>query len=439
MQLPLHKPNIVFVFADQLRADALGCMGNDQVITPNIDRLASDGLLTTNGISCQPVCTPARAQLMTGRYSHSTGVIHNDIRLPDSELVVSEVMKKHGYRTAYIGKWHLSGNRDNPVDARNRRGWDFWAVNNCSHLHFTSEYWMNDSLIPIRNPGHWEPDIQTDIAIEYIKNNHQSPFCLFLSFGPPHNPYKAPEYYLKMYRSKILKPRPNVPFSISKYLLPYYAMITSLDVCIGKISKALCEFDIHEDTIFIFTSDHGVMMGSQGHVRKQRPWEESINIPFILRYPRKVAPGQQRNWIVTTIDILPTILGFSGIPVPTHVHGVDYSSTFQGISTRERDEAFLFNVDYGYGPGTDWRGIRTKEWVYAYHCMGDWILYNLRTDPYQLRNLSDQPEFSSIKNELRTRLETIRTRIGENIRLKGKMPAPIILPKSISNKDFSYV
>jgi len=128
-------PNIVFVFADQMRAHAMGCMGNRQVITPHLDKLAGEGLLVTNGISCQPVCSPYRVQLLSGRYGHSTGVIHNDIRLPDSEVVISELMKKQDYATGYIGKWHLSGNRDDPVDAKNRRGWDFWAVRNCSHEH----------------------------------------------------------------------------------------------------------------------------------------------------------------------------------------------------------------------------------------------------------------------------------------------------------------
>ncbi|MCG7853740.1 MAG: sulfatase-like hydrolase/transferase, partial [Methanosarcinaceae archaeon] len=215
------RPNIVFVFADQMRAHAMGCMGNKQVITPHLDKLASEGLLVTNGISAQPVCSPYRAQLLTGRYGHSTGVIHNDIRLPDSEVVISELMKKQGYSTGYIGKWHLSGNRKNPVDAKSRRGWDFWAVRNCSHAHSSPEYWLNDAKEPIRVPG-WEPDVQTDLAVEFIKKNKQAPFCLFLSFGPPHNPYRAPSKYVEMYKGKILKTRPNVPEKNTKSLLQYY-------------------------------------------------------------------------------------------------------------------------------------------------------------------------------------------------------------------------
>ncbi len=422
-----RRPNIVFVFADQMRAHAMGCMGNKQVITPHLDKLASEGLLVTNGISCQPVCSPYRAQLMTGRYSHSTGVIHNEIRLPDSEVVISELMKKQGYATGYIGKWHLAGYRSNPVDAKSRRGWDFWAVRNCSHKHLEPEYWLNDSREPVRVPG-WEPDVQTDLAIEFIKKNRQVPFCLFLSFGPPHNPYKAPEKYVEMYKDKKMTARPNVPGGETGSLRQYYAMTTSLDACMGRINEALNNAGISEDTIVIFTSDHGDMLGSQGHQLKQRPWEESINIPFIIRYSRKIKKEQRRDWIVSSVDVMPTLLGLCDISIPPQVQGWDYSATFLGNSQAQRDAAFLFNVHQGGGPQTDWRGIRTREWTYAYHFSGDWVMYDLKNDPYQLKNLIDDPKFAAKKKELREQLESMRKALDESLPLKGKNPAPIRLP-----------
>jgi arylsulfatase A-like enzyme len=440
------KPNVVFVFADQMRAHAMGCMGNDQVITPNLDQMAADGLLVTNALSIQPVCTPYRAQLLTGRYGHSTGVIHNDIRLPDSESVISEQMIKAGYVTGYVGKWHLSGNRSNPVDAKSRRGWDFWAVRNCSHAHSSPAYWLNDATEPIEVPG-WEPDVQTDLAVEFIKKKKSEPFCLFLSFGPPHNPYKAPQKYLDMYKERKLKNRPNVPaggLSLGKKrkkvkradtagddtgaLLQYYAMVTSLDSCMGRINRALAEAGVADDTIVVFSSDHGDMLGSQGHPLKQRPWEESVNIPFIVRYPAKIKKGQVRDWIVSSVDVMPTLLGLCNLPLPANVEGMDYSETFFGKSDTERDAAFLFNVHRGGGPGTDWRGIRTKEWTYAYHYSGDWVMYDLKNDPYQLNNLIDDPQFTAQKKKLRDQLEAMRKKLGESISLKGKQPAPIRLP-----------
>ena len=421
------QPNIVFVFADQMRAHAMGCMGNEQVITPNLDKMAGEGLLVTNAVSAQPVCTPYRAQLLTGRYGHSTGVIHNDIRLPDSEILISEQMKKAGYATGYIGKWHLSGNRSDPVDAKSRRGWDFWAVRNCSHSYFWPVYWLNDAKEPIKARG-WEPDVQTDLAIEFIKKKKSEPFCLFLSFGPPHNPYKAPKKYQDMYKDQKLKNRPNVPGGDTKNLREYYAMVTSLDSCMGRINDALAEAGVADDTIVVFTSDHGDMLGSQGHPLKQRPWEESINVPFIVRYPAKVKKGQVRDWIVSSVDVMPTLLGMCNAPVPSQVDGMDYSATFLGKSDKERDAAFLFNVHQGGGPGTDWRGIRTKEWVYAFHFSGDWIMYDLKNDPYQLKNLIDDPKYATKKKELHEQLEAMRKELGESLPLEGKQPAPIQLP-----------
>jgi arylsulfatase A-like enzyme len=152
------RPNIVFIVADQMRAHAMGAMGNQQVITPNLDQLAAEGVLISNAISGQPVCTPFRAQLMTGRYSHSTGVIHNDIRLPDDAVIFPELLKAQSYSTAYIGKWHLSGDRNDPVDAISRRGWDYWAVRNVSHRHDQPEYWLDEATEPLEAEG-WEPDV----------------------------------------------------------------------------------------------------------------------------------------------------------------------------------------------------------------------------------------------------------------------------------------
>lgn len=426
------KPNIVFVFADQMRASAMGCMGNPQVITPNLDKLAAQGVLVTNGISGQPVCSPYRAQLLTGRYSHRTGIIHNDIRLPDSEIVISQIMKGQGYTTGYIGKWHLMGSRANPVDAKNRRGWDFWAVRNCSHQHLKPAYWLNDAKEPVKAEG-WEPEIQTDLAVEFINKNKGRPFCLLLSFGPPHNPYVAPREYVDRYKGKTLKPRPNA--SGTGPMLAYYAMVTSLDECMGRIAAALARAGVAEDTILCFSSDHGDMLGSQGHRLKQRPWEESINVPFILRYPRKVKAGQRRDWIVSAVDVMPTLLGLTGTDAPKNIDGMDLSPLFLGEGGKERQAAFLFNVHTGAGPGCDWRGIRTKDWVYAYHLEGDWVMYDLKNDPYELHNRVDDPRYADRKKQLRQQLDAMRKELGEDLPLAGKRPARVKLPSSPDKGD----
>ena len=425
------KPNVIFLLADQMRAHDMGCMGNSQVITPSLDKLASEGLLVTNMIAASPVCTPYRGQLMTGRYGHATGVVHNDIKLPNSEVTIADKMVEAGYHTGYIGKWHLAGHRNNPVAKEDRRNWKFWAVRNCSHAHFDPEYWINDDTEAVTVDG-WEPDVQTDVAIEYIRTHRDDPFFLAVSYGPPHNPYRAPERFLDSYEGRTLAERPNVPPRAKKdedQLLQYDAMVTSLDDCVGRITKELDRLGVAEKTILVFTSDHGDMLGSQGHRLKQRPWEESINVPFIIRYPEKIKAGLKRDWIVSSVDLMPTLLGLCGANIPDKVQGFDHSEVFVGKSPETRDSAYLFNTHNGGGPGCDWRGIRTKDWVYAYHMGGDWILYDLKEDPYQLNNLVGQAQYRSKLNELREKLEDLRSELGENLPLNGVLPDPIRLPE----------
>lgn len=427
------RPNVVFLFADQMRAHDLGCMGNDQVITPHLDKLASEGLAVENMIAASPVCTPYRGQLMTGRYGHATGVVHNDIKLPNSEITIADQMKQAGYHTGYIGKWHLAGHRDNPVAKEDRRNWDFWAVRNCSHKHFDPQYWINDDAEATTVDG-WEPEVQTDVAIEYIREHRAHPFFLAVSYGPPHNPYRAPERFVKQYEGRELEDRPNVPPRSEKdkdQLLHYDAMITSLDECVGRISAALDRAGLTDNTILVFTSDHGDMLGSQGHRLKQRPWEESINVPFIVRQPGRIEAGQKRDWMVSSVDLMPTLLGLCGATIPSQVQGIDQSGLFQGNDGEKRESAFLFNTHNGGGPGCDWRGIRTKDWVYAFHMEGDWILYDLKSDPYQLENLAGRPEFQSKRNELRRALDQQRLELGENLPLNGELPDPVRLPQQV--------
>lgn len=424
------RPNVIFLFADQMRAHDMGCMGNSQVITPNLDKLADDGLLVTNMIAASPVCTPYRGQLMTGRYGHSTGVVHNDIKLPNSETTIADQMVEAGYHTGYIGKWHLAGHRNNPVAKEDRRNWNFWAVRNCSHKHFDTEYWVNDDTEPTVVDG-WEPDVQTDVAIEYMKTHRDHPFFLTVSYGPPHNPYKAPDRLVQQYDGQTLKDRPNVPTRAEKdkdQLLHYDAMVTSLDECVGRISAELQQLGLTENTVLVFTSDHGDMLGSQGHRLKQRPWEESINVPFIIRYPKQIQAGQKRDWIVSSVDLMPTLLGLTGADIPNQVQGIDQSALLTGNGKEIRESAFLFNTHNGGGPGCDWRGIRTKEWVYAYHMEGDWILYDLKNDPYQLNNLVGQARYKSKRDSLRKQLEAMRSELKENLPLNGVLPDPIRLP-----------
>ncbi len=428
------KPNIVYVFADQMRAHAMGCMGHKYVSTPNMDALAAEGLLFTNAISATPVCSPYRAQLLTGRLGtpSGTGVGRNDKRLPDSEVRISDILKNEGYATGYIGKWHLSGNlyghRVDPVDAENRRGWDYWAVRNCSHAHSNVEYWLNDATTPISVDG-WEPDVQTDLAVDYIQSNKNNSFALMVSFGPPHSPYGWPDHndmydhVEDVFRPNYFPPEEGDPgaYPDAENVRKYHAGVSGIDVCIGRIVDALEQEGLADNTILCFSSDHGDMLGSQGYRIKQKPFEEAMNVPFIMRYPGKIAPAKT-DYLFSSIDVMPTLLGLCDAPVPSNVHGADLSDLFTGQSRVEQEEVFAMN-------GNDWRCIRTKEWMYAFDGDGHWVMYNLKDDPYEMNNLVDHPDYLAKRTELRTRLDALRTRYEDSGKVNDTLD-PIRLPNT---------
>ena len=205
-----RPPNLLFVFADQMRGMDMGCAGNFQVLTPNMDRMASEGTLFVNACANCPVCTPSRATMLTGRYPLSHRAVANDLPLPSSEVTIAEILRDVGYRTGYIGKWHLDGvPRDKfTAPGPRRHGFEFWAAWNCAHDYFHGRLYA-DTPEPIELKG-YEPVGQTEVAIEFLEENGDRPFCLFLSWGPPHAPYaQVPERYKALYDPSQVQLRPN--------------------------------------------------------------------------------------------------------------------------------------------------------------------------------------------------------------------------------------
>jgi arylsulfatase A-like enzyme len=274
-----RRPNILFVLADQLRAQSVGCYGNAEVRTPHLDKLASEGVLFRNNLANTPVCCPARAIMLTGKYAHQNGMVANDLRLRESEVTIGEILGGEGYRTGFIGKWHLDGGPRLPgfvPPGPRRQGFDFWAANECSHQHFDTHYFRDaPDPIPIQK---FEAEAWTDIAIDFLKQSKgdSRPFFLTIAMGPPHDPYGAPDHYMKMYDPEKLtmqpnwkKAEPNVPGRAQ--IAAYYAATTAVDDQIGRLSRTLSELGMTEDTIVLFSSDHGDMLGSHGLRSSQGP------------------------------------------------------------------------------------------------------------------------------------------------------------------------
>ncbi len=409
------KPNLIFVFADQWRTQATGYMGNKDVRTPNLDKLAKESINFTNAVSGCPVCSPYRASLLTGQYWLTHGIFYNDKPLNPDATTIGKVYCQAGYETAYIGKWHVDGHgRSSFIPKERRQGFEFWKVCECTHNYNKSLYY-GDTPEKKYWPG-YDTIAQTREAQKYIRHHAKSPFILFLSWGTPHAPYQtAPEKYRKLYSdpSKITL-RPNVPNSLrskaQEELAGYYAHIAAIDECIGDLLKTIDESGIAKNTIFVFTSDHGDMLHSHSQTKKQKPWEESVRIPFLLRYP---AAHGKTGWVVdvpiNTPDIMPTLLGLSGVDIPTSVEGKDYSGVITGTKSPDNDAALIMCPvpfhQWGYRRGgREYRGVRTRRYTYVRDLNGPWLLYDNQMDPYQLRNLCGHPEYKEIQQELEKKL-----------------------------------
>ncbi len=416
------KPNVIIVLADQWRAEATGYAGNKDVKTPNIDKLAGESVNFKTAVSTMPVCTPYRASLLTGQYPLTHGLFYNDKPLAGKALTMAEIFKENGYRTGYIGKWHVNGHkngegpfsaRDKPVPRERRQGFDYWKGREVTH-DYNSSFYFDEHDRKIFWEG-YDAFPQTDSAIGFIKRQEKKPFLLVLSWGPPHNPYEtAPEKYRKMYDPASLKVRPNVPTemqdSARKVLAQYYAHCTALDEAMGKLMATLQAQGIEQNTIVVFTSDHGDMLLTRGVFRKQRPWDESALVPLLIRYPEKLGrKGRVITKPIGTPDILPTLLGMSGITIPESIQGKDVSAGIVNPGSYPIDATLImlpvpfheYNFSNG---GREYRGVRTEKFTYVRRLNGPWLLYDNETDPYQQNNLIGQPAYKKIQAELEAKL-----------------------------------
>jgi len=423
------RPNFLIILPDQLRAQALGCMGNPEIRTPNLDALAREGLLFRTTIANTPVCCPARAVLLTGRYAHANGMVANDLRFRESERTIAEILREQGYRTGFIGKWHLDGGPRLPgfvPPGPRRQGFDFWAANECSHAHFDTQYFRDDPTpIPVKK---FEAEAWTDLAVDFLRESRGTPFFLVVSMGPPHDPYGAPAPYLKQYEPQAMTMRPNwvegTPGGGRKEIATYAAAVTAVDAQVGRLTSALKEFGLETDTLVLATSDHGNMLGSQGRRLKRTPWEESILVPGIVRYPRAGQPGRETRAIFSHVDVAPTLLSIAGLPVPAEMQGSDLSGVILGTTDAGPSSAFLqIFVPYRSDKVDEpWRGVRTATHLYARTEEGPWLLYDLRTDPDELHNLAADPAAAAVRNELESMLSAWMKRTGDAWTFNTKHP-----------------
>lgn len=437
-----ERPNILLILPDQMRASAMGCDGNEEVRTPNIDRLAAEGMLFKRTYANVPVCCPARSILMTGTYPHVNGMMANDLRLREERVTMAEILRDAGYRTGFIGKWHLDGGPRDPgfvPPGPRRQGFEFWAAYECHHRHFDPDYFRDTPERIVVNK--FEPEASCDFAVEFLKSQPKDkPFFLTVQMGPPHDPYGAPENYLKLYDAEKLTPdaswrpasesRPTpkaglrrgplasrfVPVGGKEEIAAYYAAITAIDDQVGRLLATLKETGADENTIILFTSDHGDMLGNHGMRRKRKPHDESARVPGILRWPARVPRGRVVDTLFSHVDMAPTLLALAGQEVPKDMQGADLSQVALGLTT-DGPAAVLLQIFVPFNPdgiATPWRGIITQDHTYARYESEPWVLFDDKADPHQMKNLATDPAAKDLREKLDAQLTALMKKNGDS-------------------------
>jgi arylsulfatase A-like enzyme len=439
---PANRPNVLWIFADQLRYHALSCSGDINVQTPNIDHLAAEGVRCTAAFSHTPVCTPFRAGLMTGRYPTDCGVpLHGDL-LPPGTDTVAHSFQRAGYRTSYVGKWHLGGEHGiNFVSAAGWAGEDFWVHPllrggfedwfgfNVSNNYYRTFYSTGERLEPHMLEG-YQTDGLTDLSLDYLRTyDRDEPWFHVISYESPHPAqggtprfplYPVPEKFERMFEPEQIVLRDNVPPSSAEeaqqQLCGYYALIVNLDENVGRLLSWLEESDVGKRTLVVFFSDHGEMAGSHGLRNKQVPYEESVRIPLLFRHPGVLPAGSECHHLISGIDIYPTTAGLCGVPIPSPTQGIDCSETLLPEGEHSTRSSVLIQWEgtrFAFGDHP-YRGIRTQRHTYVVGRDDEFcMLFDNEEDPYQLHNRFASDGGSDLRRELHQRLMHAIGRSGE--------------------------
>lgn len=461
MQPPRNHPNILIILSDQHRWNTLGCYGNADVISPAFDRMAAEGVRFTRSLCCSPVCSPFRGTLQTGLYPHHHGITNNNMRFRPGLDYMAQCFANHGYSSCYIGKahWHDTGGRTDPgyIPPGFRCGWQEWYGQNRGHYPFDMPDFDDNAHLTHRYQGEYEPEVQTGIAIDFMKRTTNLPWIMQLNWGAPHNasqyhlfvqedvqkrmqklntklglglrpeqfhpqtsrfPAKffpqqlvepiVPKRYMDIYDRETLGIDPNVDENLHtcmRYRLhEYYAMITSLDDQLARLLHAVRE--LPRNTIVLYTSDHGDLLGSFGQPRgKVIPVQNALRTPLIAWGREGIQRGRTVDTLVNAVDLMPTILDLAGLDIPDKLPGVSAADWCTGESGPDPEDVLL---ELG-----NWRALWTGDYLYAIEARDDMAvplrLTDLRNDPWDQINLADDARSKAIRDCLHNRLiERIR-------------------------------
>ena len=435
-------PNILIIQPDQHRADVMGCTGNSLAITPHLDRLAAAGVRFSNAASASPVCCPFRATMQTGLYIHEHGVVQNGIRLEHEFETIGEIFSGQGYATGYIGKWHLEGFLPEdtvggfiePGEAR--QGWQEWYGYEKSHEFF--KVWKyNEKREKVRLSEYdWEPAWHTDMALDFIKRNTDKgkPWCYYIAYGPPHKPEQCLPEFLEKYDPEVFELPPNAEKELSvenkrelrRILQMYYAQVTAVDHEVGRLVDGLKKIGVDDQTIIVYVSDHGDVLGShnadivQKYIEtgrnvnntlrtKGKPFSTAFRIPFIVSGPDVKKPGLVSESLVSSVDLVPTILDLAGLDVPQYMQGKSMADWY--FKGQGPDQPYLYMGLHNNHNA--WRAVWDGQYLLS--LLDYQLFYDHSKDPHELDNLYDNPDFENKRKELESVLIKLAADTGDPI------------------------
>lgn len=392
------KYNVLFVLVDAWRYCSMGHgYFHDPVVrTPNLDSFAKQGAHWQWCYSTQPLCTPCRSAIITGRYPHQTNMEWNDNFLPQEERCIAHEFTDAGYNCYYIGKWHMDqGSPGFVPKGWRRRGFTKFEGFNSGHRYLDSQTFDNDGNLMKGIKGVYEPTFQTDLAIQFMRENKKRPFFCFMAWGPPHGPdlQQLPEF-LSMYSPDEVIMRPNtqnVKAANRREQALYFGHCTALDAEFGRLMKSLDQLGLRDNTLVVFTADHGDLIRSHNKDEKSQPEEESCHVPLLMRLPGYTRENVVIEHAFNSVDLMPTLLSVCGLNVPSHCMGTDKSAALRGETCEETSV---------YSELRDkWRLVFKDGHKLIIHPTYK-RLYDLRNDPYELNNVFDHPDYALIRGEL---------------------------------------
>ncbi|MCF7673917.1 MAG: sulfatase [Akkermansiaceae bacterium] len=425
-----RKPNFLFIITDDQRWDAMGAVQKEQgerarfpwFESPAMDRLAAEGVRFRNAFVTLSLCSPSRAAFLTGRYNHVNGVINNNTPLPEDSVTHASLLRAAGYRTAYIGKWHMGGQRGQ------RPGFDHSASFVGQGIYQDCPFEINGVKTSTKG---WVDDVSTDFAIDWIKQNREQPFSMVVGFKSPHNRRggdNLPARLRDLYAGASSRPVPNLntpaiyhkPDPVTGQFprgladnsvhIDYLRHIKGVDENLGRLLDTLDQLGLAEDTVVVFTSDNGYFLGEHGCGDKRALYEESLRIPMLARYPRRFGKGLVVDEMVLNIDLAPTFLDLAGVPVPAKMQGASWKELAAGKKPANWRTSFLAQYYKELGDTPTCVGIRTanaKLVKYAGHA--EWTeAFDLAADPYELKNRAVDPALTGkLGSELNARMKAL--------------------------------